>query len=118
MLNRFPRIWHRYFSHGTLKVAVVGQSAFRVNLRDAVFSGGETIEGNVGRMQATVECKGERRVMVAKDFGSDPCDADYSVSWCCIGRARKESLARFMTTCPADWCDFHQDPFMIRAFPA
>jgi hypothetical protein len=81
VLHRFPRVWHHYFSHGSLEVAEAGDGTFQVTLRDASIYGDGAIEGNIGWMQAALEYSGARGVKVIKTPTSDPDNVVYSVSW-------------------------------------
>lgn len=81
VLNRFPRVWHHYFSHGELSVEEGGERSAEVCIRGAGVYGTAAIEGSFGWMQGALEYSGAKGVRVTKRAVSDPNNLVFLIQW-------------------------------------
>jgi uncharacterized protein (TIGR02265 family) len=81
VLNRFPRVWHHYFSHGELTVEEGGECSAEVIIRGAGVYGSAATEGSFGWMQGALEYAGAKGVKVTKRSVSDPTNLVFLIQW-------------------------------------
>lgn len=81
VLNRFPRVWHHYFSHGELTVEKTGERSVQVCIRGAGAYGSAASDGSLGWMQGALEFAGAKGVKVIKRSISDPNNLVFTIQW-------------------------------------